>query len=116
MSSAIMLGNSQNTLQLHSGVSGRSILKDLWVIKRQKSCAINLGNVFRYKTEVKQKYWINYWKGSAQGSCISFRVDVKDDFQYVLRTLEGKIAKKQSSKRYAFLHISILSLIFEKKL
>ena len=29
---------------------------------------------------------------------------------------QGKIAKKQSGKIYVFLHISVLSFIFEKKL
>ena len=29
---------------------------------------------------------------------------------------QGKISRKQSSKMYVFLHISVLSFIFEKKL
>ena len=58
-----------------------------------------------------------YLKGDGGGQVSSF-LDVNRPV-HALRGIvgnQGKIAKKQSSKIYVYLHISILRFIFERKL
>ena len=60
------------------------------------------------------KHAIVRWLVHKGGRCT--RVTARNVYSSPVQGNQDKIVKKQSGKRYVFLHISALSFIFEKKL